>query len=70
MKWGDEIEGMFVKSLSQEHGIIYCPEKIIHDFNVGDLIYVLPVHSCMTADLMKKYLTTEKEWIRCMPLEE
>ncbi|MFD1315836.1 alanine racemase [Namhaeicola litoreus] len=70
LKWGDEIDGMFVKSLSQEHGIVYCPERIIDDFNVGDLIYVLPIHSCMTIDLMKKYLTTKNDWVSCMKLEQ
>lgn len=68
-KWGAQIDGMWVKSLSQEHGIIHCSPNKIDDFKVGDLLYVLPVHSCMTADLMKKYLTTDNNWIDCMQLK-
>lgn len=58
-KWGDLISGMFVKKLSQEHGIVAVPKSKIKDFKIGDLLYILPVHSCMTANLLKPYQTTE-----------
>ena len=58
LKWGIPIPGMVVKSLSQEHGIIKVPEHLIDNYKVGDLLYILPVHSCLTADLMKSYVTT------------
>ncbi|MDZ7614896.1 MAG: hypothetical protein U5K51_15285 [Flavobacteriaceae bacterium] len=48
-----------LKSLSQEHGIIKVPEHLIDNYKVGDLLYILPVHSCLTADLMKNYFTAE-----------
>jgi D-serine deaminase-like pyridoxal phosphate-dependent protein len=57
--WGRVVEGAYMKKLSQEHGTIYAPKEFIAKYKVGDIIKVLPVHSCMTADLMKKYLTTE-----------
>ncbi len=57
--WGDLIPDMYVKSLSQEHGIISVPKQLIKNYKVGDLLFILPVHSCMTADLIKQYLTTE-----------
>lgn len=47
----------YVKSLSQEHGIVKCSDKFMNSVNIGDLIAVLPVHSCLTADLMSGYLT-------------
>jgi len=28
-------------------------------FKIGDIIGILPVHSCLTADLMKEYLLTD-----------
>nr|NHJ86257.1 alanine racemase [Asgard group archaeon] len=40
--------------LSQEHGIVHCPRNYFADIKIGDLLYVLPVHSCLTANLMKK----------------
>jgi len=55
--WGEVIPDMYVKSLSQEHGIIAAPGSHIENYNVGDVIMILPVHSCMTANLMKSYCT-------------
>lgn len=57
--WGSILEGVYLKKLSQEHGTIYGPADFINRLQIGDIIKVLPVHSCMTADCMKEYLTTE-----------
>jgi D-serine deaminase-like pyridoxal phosphate-dependent protein len=49
----------FIISLSQEHGIVQCKE---HQFDLckpGDLTLWLPVHSCLTADAMGAYVSTE-----------
>jgi D-serine deaminase-like pyridoxal phosphate-dependent protein len=43
----------YVKSLSQEHGIIKLEKQNLDQFKVGDLIGILPVHSCLTANLLK-----------------
>ncbi len=56
--WGDIIPGMYIKSLSQEHGIVAVPESEISKYRIGDYLLVLPVHSCMTANLVKTYQTT------------
>jgi D-serine deaminase-like pyridoxal phosphate-dependent protein len=61
----DMITGMYVKSLSQEHGIIFVPTKLMESFKVGDLVHILPVHSCMMVDLMRSYLTTKGNRISC-----
>lgn len=45
-------------ALSQEHGILHMDNRQIAAFQPGDLMYILPVHSCLTANLMGKYLTT------------
>ncbi len=55
--WGKIIPNMYVKSLSQEHGIVSAPKEIINEYNIGDHLLILPVHSCMTANLMKNYVT-------------
>jgi len=47
-KWGEPIPGMHVKGLSQEHGIVSVPEIMKANFKPGDILYVLPVHSCLT----------------------
>jgi D-serine deaminase-like pyridoxal phosphate-dependent protein len=58
--WGAVISGMNVIGLSQEHGIIKVPESGLEKYNIGDRLLILPVHSCMTANLMKSYLNGDK----------
>ena len=45
----------YLNSLSQEHGIIKCSSATFKNYEIGDMIWVLPVHSCLTANLMKHY---------------
>jgi len=42
-----------VISLSQEHGVIEATDGICEDLDIGDLVLVWPVHSCLTCDLLK-----------------
>jgi len=55
--WTDLIPGMYLKKLSQEHGIVHLPDSEIANYKPGDIILILPVHSCMTGNLMKSYQT-------------
>ena len=61
LEWGDIVAGMYLKGVSQEHGKVVVPSAVWDNYQVGDLVLVLPVHSCMTADVLKHkgYLTTE-----------
>ena len=59
-------ERNYLHRLSQEHGIIKVTQKDFNYFNIGDLIEIVPVHSCLTANLMGSYLTTEGEVIPMM----
>ena len=65
--WSSSLDGMYVKSLSQEHGIIKTTPETFDHFDVGDLLGILPIHSCLTANLMREYVTLEGEKIDCMP---
>ncbi len=56
----------YVSALSQEHGILKVMRKDLKYFNVGDIIEIIPVHSCLTANLMRKYMTTDGEEITMM----
>jgi len=51
--WEEPIPGAYVSSLSQEHGIVKFQNLSEYNFKPGDLIGVLPVHSCLTAGLLK-----------------
>jgi len=53
----------YLAKLSQEHGILKVAQNQFENFNVGDLVEIIPVHSCLTANLAKKYLTGEGEEI-------
>jgi D-serine deaminase-like pyridoxal phosphate-dependent protein len=50
--WGAPEPGCYLRSISQEHGVAIVRPDLIGAIQVGDLLAVLPVHSCMTADLM------------------
>jgi D-serine deaminase-like pyridoxal phosphate-dependent protein len=60
-------EKNYLHDLSQEHGIIKTTYKDFHLFNVGDWVEIIPVHSCLTANLMGSYQTTEGEIITMAP---
>ncbi len=58
--WGDIIPDAVVKGLSQEHGILLLKNDIaFRRIGVGDIVTILPVHSCLTADSMREYLTLD-----------
>lgn len=68
-KEGREIlldEKNYISSLSQEHGIIKVPQKDFGYYKVGQLIEIIPVHSCLTADLMGNYLCSDGHIIHMM----
>lgn len=50
-------EETYLKNLSQEHGIIQCSDAVFKKINVGETIQIFPIHSCLTADLMREYHT-------------
>ncbi len=65
--WDAQPLPIYAKSLSQEHGVLSAPEAEIRKFKVGDVIGIIPVHSCMTADAMGEYRTIDGKLIDMMP---
>ena len=57
------IEEVYVKKLSQEHGIIHLPDHLWEAYQVGELIGVIPVHACLTADMHSHYFTRNGEML-------
>jgi len=55
--WSEPIPGAYVSSISQEHGIVKMPEAFILKFKPGYILGVLPIHSCLTANLLKNKST-------------
>jgi D-serine deaminase-like pyridoxal phosphate-dependent protein len=64
--WGPVVQDAYVSSLSQEHGIARLPAHVLEGLRVGDLLMVLPVHSCLTVSLLKVYRSLAGETIAAM----
>ena len=65
-KWTESIENAYVCSLSQEHGIIKLASQELEKTQIGELLAILPVHSCLTANLMNGFQTLDGQIIRMM----
>jgi len=57
----------YVARLSQEHGIVAASSELLEATAIGSLMHILPVHSCLTANLMKGYTTLQGQTIDMMP---
>jgi D-serine deaminase-like pyridoxal phosphate-dependent protein len=62
--WGNVIEGAYLTRLSQEHGTVQVPGEIVRSFKPGDIVKIIPAHSCTTANLMKEYLILDGRMIK------
>lgn len=49
----------FVRSLSQEHGIVKLDKKSFDQVEIGDLIYIIPVHSCLVVEALRRFQTLD-----------
>ncbi len=50
--WSNPIPGAYLTSISQEHGVIKLPDSYIEEIAIGDIIGILPIHSCLTSNLL------------------
>lgn len=53
--WKPKTDQSMITKLSQEHGTISCSDHVLESYSIGDTITVLPVHSCLTANLMGEF---------------
>jgi D-serine deaminase-like pyridoxal phosphate-dependent protein len=56
----------YLTALSQEHGTVHMPAAQLRKYRHGDLLFLAPVHSCLTANLMGSYLTAEGKILKTM----
>ncbi|MCY2688520.1 alanine racemase [Salinimicrobium sp. TH3] len=66
-KWTAPIPNAKVIKVSQEHGVIDLPSKVIDGLKIGDVLGILPVHACATAVMMGEFWTLEGERLGMMP---
>ncbi len=51
--WERFPEPLYLNRISQEHGVFYCPDEYWDLFKPGSLAGIIPVHSCLAANLLK-----------------
>ncbi len=61
LDWQESTGSSYLITLSQEHGIIQASDELINEISIGDVIGIIPVHSCMTANLMGSYRTLDNQ---------
>ena len=54
--WSAPLKDCYVSGLSQEHGIVKVTPEVFSLIRPGELLGILPVHSCLTAQCMGAYL--------------
>ena len=57
--WTSADKGGVLVSLSQEHGLLNVTKELFDRIGIGDILLILPVHSCLTANLFKEYITLD-----------
>jgi D-serine deaminase-like pyridoxal phosphate-dependent protein len=62
--WQFTKEPIWITSLSQEHGIMSVQKDFLDSINIGDVIGIIPVHSCLTANLYNEYFTLNNHKIK------
>ncbi len=53
-------------SLSQEHGKLKAPDDLFQQIQIGHILLFYPIHSCLTVDLHRSYLTLDQKVISKM----
>lgn len=64
--WGSPLPGGWVRSLSQEHGVVGLSAQDLAKVQVGGLLCVLPSHSCLALQAMRELHTLAGRRIRTM----
>jgi D-serine deaminase-like pyridoxal phosphate-dependent protein len=55
--WNDNPVTGHIRSVSQEHGIVSITSDEGSTVRPGDIVAVIPVHSCLTVDLLRRITT-------------
>lgn len=59
----EPLSGAFVRAISQEHGIVKLSPSDYKKYEVGDVMYILPIHSCLTAEAIGTYMIAQGQLI-------
>lgn len=64
--WIQPASDSYLSSVSQEHGVMEGCGDLVRKVNIGDKLLFLPVHSCLSANLMRGYQSLEDTTIKTM----
>ena len=59
--YGDIVENSTLIKIYQEHGIVEVDRTTFESTNVGDFVFIVPVHSCLSVNELRRYVTTDGE---------
>ncbi|MGB0428990.1 MAG: alanine racemase [Bacteroidia bacterium] len=65
--WSHSLSNCELISISQEHGILNVTKPVFEQYNIGDCIGVLPVHSCLTANCMQQFVSFDGRTYNALP---
>ncbi len=61
--WGPSINNTYISSVTQEHGIVKTDDIFFDKIKIGDILMVIPLHCCLTVNLMRIFHTLDGELI-------
>lgn len=67
--WISLIKGGYVDRLTQEHGVVALPNFMVDHVKVGELLYLIPAHVCLTVSALGRYTTTNGQIIPTLNME-
>ncbi|MEO1623972.1 MAG: alanine racemase [Bacteroidota bacterium] len=53
--WSPLPEDNYLRAVSQEHGLLKVTPSVFSQLSVGSVVPILPIHSCLSANLMPHY---------------
>lgn len=57
--WSGPVAGAWLSSVSQEHGVVRFSDEAVNNYKAGDIIGILPVHSCLAVSALREIFTTD-----------
>lgn len=64
--WENPTDELYLKSISQEHGIISSKGNEVLNLKPGQLVAILPIHSCLTVDTIGRLYLSNGSLIETM----
>lgn len=67
LTWSDPIEGLYLESVSQEHGVIKAENASqIEIIKEGEFVAILPSHTCLAVSCMGELFIPEMGFTECL----